>query len=311
MTLAEAAETFLRDGQSRQLSGARLRTHSLAMRQMQAFAAQRGIEDLAKLDRSALRAWRDSWQCSPGTHNVRLAAVKQFFRFAAGEGWLEESPAEGLRPSKDRPRPTMPLTSAEVLRMLAAAPERERALLLMRFSGLAIQDASTLPVSAIDGLDLTLRRAKSGELVVCELPDLAAQALEGVRNGREHFFWTGRGKPSTAAKYWRSRLCGVAADAAVQQFRTHRLRDTFAVALLNAGVSMDDVSTLLGHSSVRTTERYYAPWDKSRRERLAAVVRDAHRRDPTLAALDRGEENRTGAGGVATTPRNGPFQDCR
>ncbi len=310
MTLLEATEVFLRDGESRRLSDARLLTRSLALRQLNAAAAERGIEDLEAVDRAALRQWRDSWQCSPGTHNVRLAAVKQFFRFAVTEGWLEESPAATLKPIKDPARPTMPLSKDEVLRLLAAAPDKERALLLlMRFSGLAIQDASTLPTSAIDGLQLTLRRAKSGELVLCELPPLAARALAAARNGGEHFFWTGRSKPSTAAKYWAARLRKVAADAAVAEFRTHRLRDTYAVALLNAGVSMDDVSTLLGHSSVRTTERYYAPWDKSRRERLAAVVRDAHRRDPTLAALDRAEG--PSAGGVLTTPRNGPSRDCR
>ena len=310
MTLREAAEIFLRDGQSRQLSTARRRTHSLALRQIKQFAAEQGIEDLDALDRAALREWRDGWQCSPGTHNVRLAAVKQFFRFAVSEAWIEESPAETLRPVKARARPTMPLSKDEVLRLLAAAPEKERALLLlMRFSGLAIQDASTLSNSAVDGQQLTLRRAKSGELVVCELPPVAARALEAARNGGKHFFWTGRSKPSTAAKYWAARLRKVAADAAVAEFRTHRLRDTFAVSLLTAGVSMDDVSTLLGHSSVRTTERYYAPWDKSRRERLAAVVRDAHRRDPTLSALDRAKG--PSAGGVQTTPRNGPSQDCR
>ena len=47
-----------------------------------------------------------------------------------------------------------------------------------------------------------------------------------------------------------------------------RLRDTFAVALLAQGVSIEDVCSLLGHGSIRTTERYYAPWDRRRRERL-------------------------------------------
>ena len=302
MTLREAAKIFLRDGEARQLSDSRRRTHSGVLRQLQEFANERGIEDLAALNRPVLRAWRDSWNCSPGTHGVRLAAVKQFFR-------LGESLADSLRPPKERARPTMPLSSEEVVRLTLEAPTKERALiLLMRFSGLTIQDASTLPAAAIDGPQLTLRRAKSGELVVCELPAVAERALEALRTGRQHFFWTGRGKPATAAKYWAARLRSVAAAAGLQGFRTHRLRDSFAVALLNAGVSMEDVSTLLGHSSVRTTERYYAPWDKSRRERLAAVVRDAHRRDPTLAALDRAEGTR--AEGADDTPRYGPFRDC-
>ena len=42
---------------------------------------------------------------------------------------------------------------------------------------------------------------------------------------------------------------------------SHRPQYTFAVELLAAGVSMEDASVLLGHSSIRTTKRFYAPWD--------------------------------------------------
>ena len=72
----------------------------------------------------------------------------------------------------------------------------------------------------------------------------------------------------------------MAQRAGAEVFRTHPLRDTFAVELLLAEVSIDDLSVLLGHGSVQTTERYYAPWDRSRRDRLARIVRDANRRDP-------------------------------
>jgi hypothetical protein len=41
---------------------------------------------------------------------------------------------------------------------------------------------------------------------------------------------------------------------------SHRLRDTFAVQLLLARVPIEQVSVLLGCSSVPITERHYAPW---------------------------------------------------
>ena len=37
--------------------------------------------------------------------------------------------------------------------------------------------------------------------------------------------------------------------------------------------------------NVQTTERYYAPWDRSRRDRVARIVLGAHKRDPLLAEL--------------------------
>jgi integrase/recombinase XerD len=50
-------------------------------------------------------------------------------------------------------------------------------------------------------------------------------------------------------------------------------RDTFAVELLLAGVPLDQVSLLLGHSSVKITEGHYAPFSKARQEQLAASVK--------------------------------------
>jgi integrase len=38
------------------------------------------------------------------------------------------------------------------------------------------------------------------------------------------------------------------------------LRDTYAVELLLVGVPLEDVSRLLTHSSIKTTEQYYAHW---------------------------------------------------
>ena len=53
---------------------------------------------------------------------------------------------------------------------------------------------------------------------------------------------------------------------------SHRLRDTFAVDLLEKGVPMEEVSRLLGHTSIKTTERSYAKWSKGRQDRVDALV---------------------------------------
>jgi integrase len=45
------------------------------------------------------------------------------------------------------------------------------------------------------------------------------------------------------------------------------------VELLLADVPLDRVSILLGHKSVRITERHYSPWVRSRQEQLEADVR--------------------------------------
>ena len=55
-------------------------------------------------------------------------------------------------------------------------------------------------------------------------------------------------------------------------------RDTFAGRLLESGVSLEDVSVLLGHESIKVTEKHYAPWIQTRQDRLSIEVARANRR---------------------------------
>ena len=156
----------------------------------------------------------------------------------------------------------------------------------MRYSGLAIGDAVTLRREAVVGTELKLRRAKSGELVTVDLPDAVVRAMASIRaSNPDYFWWSGRGRPVSSAKYWRARLGMIADRAGVAGFRPHRLRDTFAVSLPGQGAAIGDVSTLLGHRSIQTTKRYYAPWNRRRRERLRRIVQEANRSDPVLADI--------------------------
>jgi hypothetical protein len=44
------------------------------------------------------------------------------------------------------------------------------------------------------------------------------------------------------------------------------------VDLLQAGVPLETVSVLLGHSSIRVTEKHYSPWVKSRQLKLEESI---------------------------------------
>jgi len=82
----------------------------------------------------------------------------------------------------------------------------------------------------------------------------------------------------------RRRLSRLFKLAEISNGHPHRFRDTFAVELLLTGVPIERVSILLGHESVRTTERNYAPWVRSRQEQLEADLTRAWQLDPVIAA---------------------------
>lgn len=42
--------------------------------------------------------------------------------------------------------------------------------------------------------------------------------------------------------------------------------------LLEKGVPLEEVSKLLGHESVKTTEKHYSPWIQGRQDRLDDIV---------------------------------------
>ena len=291
MTIRKACSIFLdQEARIRNLRHGTVQGYETVLRSLSRWADAHGLLVLEDLDESAARTWVGNWTCQPSTTRHRLSQLKVFFRFTVERGWAARSPLATLRPPRSGSPPTMPLEVSEMRALLAAAQDRpkDRALLLlMRYSGLAIGDAVTLRRDAFAGVELTLRRAKSGELVTVDLPRVVVRAMLSLRSANpDYFWWSGRGTPVTCAKYWRWRLGAIAGRAGVAGFRPHRLRDTFAADLLARGALIQDVSALLGHSSVQTTERFYAPWDRQRRAHLRRVVHAASRSDPLLAELD-------------------------
>jgi integrase len=178
--------------------------------------------------------------------------------------------------------PTLPFSADEMTRILDACDgypgnaDRMKAFVLtMRHSGLRIGDTIALKRDRIKGNKLFLYTQKTGTPVNVPLPPAAVHALGKLSGDGELFFTSGRAKPQTARANWSRYLDTVFKAAKVPGAHSHRFRDTFAVSLLEAGVSIENVSVLLGHSSVRITERHYKPWVKTLQKKLEEEVRKA------------------------------------
>lgn len=276
MTIATAWEHFMRDAVARSLKPATLVKYRQLRGAMMSFAQEHGLRYLQEFDVETTRAFRASWTT---LHNLtatkRLDYMRAFFRFAQDSGWITENPAKKVKAPKITTPPTLPYSRQEMGAILAACGSlKVRALvLLMRYSGLRIGDAVSLAADRIHDGKLLLRTAKTGTLVYCPLPEFVVTALQAVERPNGYFFWTGESDRTTATGYWRRRLARVFRTAKVEHAYPHRFRDTFAVELLLAGVPLERVSILLGHSSTRITEKHYAPWVRDRQEQLEADVR--------------------------------------
>jgi len=285
VTPERAIELFLLDAQARKLTEATIQKHKQIFKHLRTFVETQKIRDVRQLDLEALRAFRASWQCSSITSLKRLQHLRAFFRFVVSNGWLLENPASKIRPPTVRTAPTLPFTKEEVARIIAACEvqggrsrgpiydklESARRLtafvLALRYTGLRIGDVTALERVRVQDGKLFLYTQKTGTPVYLPLPDFVLEALEKTPLVSErYFFWSGNGKLKSAVADWQRILAKVYRTAGVADAHAHRFRDTFAVELLLSGVPLERVSVLLGHSSVKTTEKHYAPWVRERQE---------------------------------------------
>jgi site-specific recombinase XerD len=304
ITIEKATQDFLRDAEARGLRAPTLYKYRLLFRQMGTFGEGEGIRFLRELDLGMLRKFRAGWP----NHNLsalkKLECLRAFFRFADEAKWIDENPARHIARPKITDRPTMPFAREEMIRILAACERygdnygrtgqanarRLRAFVLMlRYSGMRIGDTVTLERERITGNKLLLYTAKTGTPVYCPLPEFVIQALDAAPGPeRGHFFWTGESKVKSAVGDWQRSLSKLFRFANVAHGHAHRFRDTFAVELLLAGVPLERVSMLLGHQSVKITEKHYAPWVHARQAQLEADVRRAWSEDPVAIAETKG-----------------------
>jgi integrase/recombinase XerD len=299
ITIAEAVAAYRADETARCLSKSTTnQSKTLFQFHLLAWVKDVGLSLLRELTTPNLVKFRATWGNGPNTTRRKHERLIGFFEFCIANDWLDKNPALKMKKAEEKRVPTDYFTREEFQRIVDATyaygdwrggrdfhyrPERMRALiLLMRWSGLAIRDAVALERDKLsaDG-KLFLYRAKTGVPVRVPLPTDLAQLLRSLPSTNPNcFFWSGNGDPETAKKGWQRALRRLfkrakikKPDGTPKRCHPHMFRDTFAVELLLSGVPIDQVSLLLGHSSVKVTEKHYAPFVKARQEQLENSVK--------------------------------------
>ena len=238
-----------------------------------------GLDDIRKM--------REGWTVSPASQVKRLEVVKNFFSFCVESGWIDRSPADLVKSPKVVGRAKLPFSKTEMEKVMWAldtyreiypttAPltlKRLRAMvLLMRHSGLRISDVCALKAAKVQGGKVFLRQAKSGKPVWLPLPKKVLKALAACDAGDGRFFWDERGKIRTTITEWQVRLKKLFTVAGISDGHGHRFRHTLAKDLLEKGVPLEMVATILGNT-VKVCEKHYSHWVQSRQAALELAVK--------------------------------------
>jgi site-specific recombinase XerD len=288
-------------------------THKIFTQKVSRWAIEQGVEYLDGISKQMLDKWRGGWSPSAKRKDDRmglttqshfLSRLKEFFRWAVATDRLDRDPSLALAPIAPSDKRTMPLTPEQFSELMAATEEYDanqrrkgqqhgaelRAVFLaMRWSGLRLGDVLALPRSALNGTRLVLKTQKTGANFDRLIPDDVVSALTALPPRDtvhpDFFFWSRKIHLHSLELAWLKRIRRLNEYLAFtddhgqpMKFRSHMLRDTYAVELLLAGVPLEDVSRLLTHTSVRVTERFYAPWVRSRQKQLEDKLVDAMRK---------------------------------
>lgn len=293
LTIKRCAETFIQMKKDENVSADVIRKYTRELARLEKWMAQHAAVLPSQMNLDLLIGFRATWEAQYPSSQTRQKVqerLRGFLRYLHSAGHIQTVPE--LKAIQVDPTPTLPFTDQEYKELLGLIPKafpgdkeqvlKLRALIqLGRYSGLAIHDASTFERHEVVRDEarkvyrIVVSRQKTGVHVSVVIPDDVARELLAVVNDNPNYvFWHGNGDPESAAKYWqkeiRENLYPLWKHPEPPHF--HRLRDTFAVDLLTRGVPLDDVSKLLGHKSVKTTERSYAPWVKARQDRLDDLV---------------------------------------
>jgi integrase/recombinase XerD len=319
--LREALNLLLLKKEVEGVSDGVIKKYRNLLNRLQEHCEGRGIYTVAGINPGTIIEFVATWKAlypSASTRETERGRLHSFLEFCYQSEWLKRVP-ELPKITGDVPE-TQPLTPDEYAKLLDVVyvtvgngdPRRRTTkngggrwqykdgdkwqhavhtfLQLMRWSGLAIRDAMTLPRTALtydaqhSNYLIDTDRTKTGVRVCVAIPKSVGDALLKVEvGGPGYFFWSGNGKPQSATSTWGQRYIAPCFKAAGIESEgnmlSHRLRDTFAVYLLEHGGSMEDVASALGNS-LRVCEKHYAKWSKGRQDRLDTLVRGTFEAEP-------------------------------
>jgi integrase/recombinase XerD len=264
---------------------------------------ERDIADVERADLTAFFKAAGEGGLAASSRARRLSAVRQFFKFLAAEGYVEEDPAHGIAGPKKRRALPATLSVAEVDRLIEAARrgidgtrgvERVRALRLyclievLYATGMRVSELVSLPRAVLQGdARILVVRGKGGRERLVPLNSSARAALDrylavgrNADDGVAAMLQTKWLFPSKSAEghLTRQRFAqelkqlAQAASIDAERISPHVLRHAFASHLLDRGADLRSVQLLLGHADISTTQIYTHVLE----ERLRKLVQEHH-----------------------------------
>ncbi|OGA00379.1 MAG: hypothetical protein A2Z44_11620 [Betaproteobacteria bacterium RBG_19FT_COMBO_58_11] len=204
------------------------------------------------------------------TINRELGLLSSAISFAKKWwGWKLDNPVKGclLKPPKGRVRY---LSDDEAVRLFRSAQESKRAphlpsfIFIALYTGCRLGELLGLEWSRVDFQNARIHfepeHTKDDEARSVPLNDVALAAFEHLKAFRDHFCpkspWVFCNRKGMRIASVKTGFRSAVKAAGIVNFRIHDQRHTAASWAINDGASLSAVRDMLGHASVKMTEKY-------------------------------------------------------
>ncbi len=228
------------------------------------------LHDISALDLEKFKSEKIREGLTNTTVNHYLKILKRLFNIAMDWGYAEDNPVKRVKlySEKDTQKERI-LTREEEIRLLEVASDHIRPILIVALnSGMRRGEILKLVWNRIslERRQIQVVNTKSGRNRIIPINDVLFEVLNELEKKSEYAF----PNPDTGRPYKTIRRSfeNACRRAKIKGLRFHDLRHTFASRLVERGVDIVRVKELLGHSSVKVTERYT---HSNQDERIRAV----------------------------------------
>lgn len=232
------------------------------------FLAKIGIADIKNVEADHLEQFKQSLKDEKYTLKSisrKLNSIKSFFKYLIGEGVLTASPALTVSHPKYDITPPRILSPLEYRALRDATRDDVRMYAIVEFllqTGLRIGELANIQLQdiSIEKSNLKVRAYESHDARKVPLNRTAKEAVEKYVAARPKtknttLFVTKTGNPflirnirTAVNRYFRI--------AGIKGAKVNDLRHTFVVEQLKAGVPIVELSHMVGHKRLSTTEKY-------------------------------------------------------
>ena len=197
--------------------------------------------------------------------NRKTVTIKVFYKFLKRESYIQKNPTFGLELKKIQLPPPKSWSINLLNNFFASIPKdsiqgvRDYAVFLTMYaSGLRVSEVTNLEITNVKD-DMLLVKGKGSKERTVPIAKIATDAIDNYLKNRDddykELFLNDKNKKMTRFFVF-SRLKSYLKKINMTSYSPHTLRHAFATHLLDGKADLRLIQELLGHSSIKTTDRY-------------------------------------------------------